>query len=42
MWPSGTGFAPQQLTTWRRAARQGRLAPEDAVAQTASASRRWW
>ncbi len=28
------GIAPQQLTTWRRAARQGRLAlPEDPVAE---------
>lgn len=28
------GMAPQQLTTWRRAARQGRLAlPEDPVAE---------
>jgi transposase-like protein len=30
------GIAPQQLTTWRRAARQGRLAlPEDPVAEEA-------
>jgi transposase len=28
------GIAPQQLTTWRRAAREGRLAlPEDPVAE---------
>ncbi len=37
------GIAPQQLTTWRRAARQGRLAlPEEPVAEDGFGFGRWW